>query len=146
MRRSEVGPDALGGIMRRVFVGVLCAVGAIISLSMPAGAAGPPVERFDGIYASCTGLGDVFVVTLPGRGPITPGFVLDGGQVLVPYEIHVVQTITPSDGSEPQVFTHDAVRRAPARGTFSTCTAAGSFETPDGTFSQTLEAKVVVHP
>jgi hypothetical protein len=121
-------------------IGALTAFGSGVA---PAGAAGPPVERFDGIYVTCAELGDQFIVSIPGDGPITPGPVLGTNLVLVPYELHYVFTFTPVGGTAV-TESSDIVKIAPRNATLDTCTANGSFSDETGTYSLHLEVKVAV--
>lgn len=114
-------------------------------LGAPAGASGPPVERFDGMYLTCDGLGEVFIVTLPGNGDFTPGFVLDSNTVLVPYEFHFEFTFTPT-GGDPQTETEHLVKRAPKRATLDRCVGRGEFSDDAGTYVFDIEALVAVRP
>jgi len=121
-------------------VGALAALGPGIA---PAGAAGPPVERFDGIYVTCDGLGDQFIVSIPGSGPMTPGPVLGTNLVLVPYGLHTQFTFTPVGGT-PVTATSDTVKMAPRNATLDTCRGVGSFSDDAGSYEFRVEAKVAV--
>jgi hypothetical protein len=129
---------------------LLSAVATSLSLGIaaaPAGAAGPPVDRFDGIYATCEGLGEIFAVSLPTNDQArwTPTFVLDGNQVLVPVSFEFRLTFTPTGGT-PQVFVQSASRRAPANATIDSCVAQGTQVGEDGTYELYLSAQLAVHP
>ncbi|MFM7069742.1 MAG: hypothetical protein ACKOYM_09825 [Actinomycetes bacterium] len=114
-------------------------------MAVPAGASGPPVERFDGIYLTCDGLGEVFIVTLPANGDFTPGLVLDSNAVLVPYEFHNSFTFTPT-GGEPQTESEDLVKRAPMQATLDRCVGRGEFSDDAGTYVFNVEALQTVTP
>jgi hypothetical protein len=139
---------AFRGILRRgIVISAAATFGALGLLAAPAEAAGPPVERFDGIYATCEGLGEIFVVTPPANDVArwVPSFVLDGREVLVPVSYEFEFTFTPNGGSpETQIATDS--RRAPARATIDTCVAHGTQVAPEGTYELHLEAQLVVHP
>jgi len=113
----------------------------------PAGAAGPPVERFDGVYATCEGLGEIFAVSLPAndRAKMVPTFSLDGGQVLVPVSVEFSVTITPTGGL-PDTQSFSISRKAPANATIDTCVAHGVQVTDEGTIELHLEATLAVRP
>lgn len=130
---------------QRLAAALAVTLGLVGLLSAAAGAAGPPVDRFDGIYVTCDGLGEVFVVTLPGLGDLTPGFVLDSNTVLVPYEFHNRFTFTPI-GGEPQTETDHIVKRAPNRATLDRCVGRGEFSDDAGTYVFEIEVRVAVHP
>lgn len=78
-------------------ISLAASVAAVGLWAAPAGAAGPPVERFDGIYATCDGLGEICAVSLSAneRAEWVPAFSLDGGQVLVPVSYEYRLTFTP---------------------------------------------------
>jgi hypothetical protein len=141
-------PTGRSGASRR---GILTSlVGTSIALGLwaaPAGAAGPPVERFDGIYATCEGLGEIFAVSLPANehAQLVPTFVLDGGQVLVPVTYYYRLTFTPTAG-ESQTFVQSASRRAPANATIDTCVAHGTQTTDAGTYELYLEGRMAIRP
>lgn len=137
--RHEGGKD-----MRARIIGLAAGVVAAVGLAAgPAGAAGPPVERFDGIYGQCTGFGDVFVVDLPSEQDLVPAFVLGTRYVLVPTSVREVMTFTGNDGSV-QTQVRDRSRATNRHGTRTTCTAHGEFPTPDGSVSIDLTATAIV--
>ncbi len=115
--------------------------------SSPVGAAGPPVERFDGVYATCDRLGEIFAVSLPSdpHAELVPTFVLDTGEVLVTISYIYVSTFTPTGGA-PQTTTQSASRRAPARATLDSCHARGGYTTDEGTYELRLDATMAVRP
>ncbi len=122
-------------------VGVLGAIGVGIA---PAGAAGPPVDKFDGMYLTCDGLGEIFIVTLPGNGKSTPGFVLGTNTVLVPYRFHFENSFTPV-GGETETQIEDFEKRAPKNQTLDRCSGVGSFSDETGTYTFSVTAWVAVH-
>lgn len=137
-----------GRAWRRAILTSVVSTSATLGLwAAPADAAGPPVDRFDGIYATCEGLGEIFAVSLPSNdhAQLVPTFVLDGGQVLVTVSYEYQLTFTPT-GGEPQTQVQSASRRAPARATIDTCVAQGTQVTTDGTYELYLEAKMAVRP
>lgn len=71
-------------------ISLAASVAAVGLWAAPAGAAGPPVERFDGIYATCDGLGEIFAVSLPAneRAQWVPTFSLDGGHLEARLAVH----------------------------------------------------------
>ncbi len=144
---STSGPRNRGAARRAIRISVVSTLAALGISAAPAGAAGPPVDRFDGIYATCEGLGEIFAVSLPSNDHAqwVPTFVLDGGQVLVIVSYEYRLTFTPIDG-EPQTYVESASRRAPARATIDTCVAQGTQDTADGTYELYLEAKMAVRP
>ncbi len=122
-------------------VGVLGAIGVGIA---PAGAAGPPVDRFDGIYLTCDGLGEQFIVSIPGNGKWVPGPVLGTNTILVPYRFHLEESFTPPGGTtETQVS--DFVKRAPKNQTLDRCSGVYSFSDDSGTYTFSVTAGVAVH-
>ena len=128
-------------------ISLAASVAAVGLWAAPAGAAGPPVERFDGIYATCDGLGEIFAVSLPAneRAQWVPAFSLDGGQVLVPVSYEYRLTFTPTGGT-PQTQVKSGSRRAPANATIDRCVANGTQTNADGTIELHLEARLAVHP
>lgn len=144
-RRSSNG--ALRRRRRRLAALALAAAATIGVWAAPAGAAGPPVERFDGIYATCDHLGEIFAVSLPSNdhAQLVPTFVLDGGQVLIPVSVDYSITFTPV-GGEPQTSAQSVSRRAPARATFDSCHARGGYTTDEGTYELRLDAIMAVRP
>jgi hypothetical protein len=136
---------ALARCSRRV--ALAASVAALGLWATPAGAAGPPVDRFDGIYATCDGLGEIFAVSLPAndRAPMVPTFSLDGGQVLVPISAEYTVTITPT-GGVPDTQSFSVSRRAPANATIDTCVAHGVLVTAEGTVELHLKATLAVRP
>ena len=128
-------------------VGVAASLATLGLWVAPAGAAGPPVGRFDGIYATCQGLGEIFAVSLPAndRAKMVPTFSLDGGQVLVPISVEYSVTITPTGGT-PETQSFSVSRRAPANATIDTCVAHGIVEHAEGTVEIHLTATLAVRP
>ncbi len=143
LRRASSRRAARRGIAS-AFVGTAFALGPC---APSVEAAGPPVDRFDGIYATCEGLGEIFAVSLPANdhARLVPTFVLDGGQVLVPVSYVYRLTFTPT-GGEPQTWEQSASRRAPANATIDTCVAQGTQITDEGTYQLYLAGMMVVHP
>ena len=120
-----------------------CALTTAIGMSSAtaAGAVGPSVDLKDGIYATCTGLGDVFIITLPGRQ--SPGFILDGTKMLIPFDLRFTQTFTPT-GGEPETQEFAISHRAPKHAQLSTCTGSGTEIQPEGTYVFELEVHVAI--
>jgi hypothetical protein len=122
-------------------VGALATIGFGVA---PAGAAGPPVDKFDGIYLECDALGEIFIVSIPGDGHWVPGPILGTNTVLVPYRFHFEESFTPAGGTtETQVF--DAVKRAPKNQTLDRCSGEGTFSDDAGTYTTRITAWVAVH-
>ena len=122
-------------------VGALATIGFGIA---PAGAAGPPVERFDGIYLTCDGLGEIFIVSIPGNGHWVPGPVLGTNTILVPYRFHFEESFTPVGGTtDTQIV--DFVKRAPKNQTLDRCSGVGTFSDDTGTYTFSVTAWVAVH-
>ena len=133
---------------RQGLAALTAAAAATIGLwASPAGAAGPPVERFDGVYATCDHLGEIFAVSLPSdpHAELVPTFVLDTGQVLVTISATYVSTFTPTGGA-PQTTTQSVSRRAPARASLDSCHARGGYTTDEGTYELELDATMAVRP
>ena len=142
---STTTHPALARCSRRV--ALAASVAALGLWATPAGAAGPPVDRFDGVYATCDGLGEIFAVSLPAndRAKMVPTFSLDGRQVLVPISVEFSVTITPT-GGVPDTQSFSVSRRAPANATIDTCVAHGVLVTAEGTIELHLEARLAVRP
>jgi hypothetical protein len=62
---------------------------------LPSAAIASP-EPFEGMRFSCPGVGDI-VLTAPGNGTFTPGFIEGTDALLVPYVVDV--TVSGADGS-----------------------------------------------
>lgn len=132
------------GTKIKTFLGACALLTAVGTASATtANAAGPPVERFDGIYLECDQLGEVFIVSIPGNGTWTPGPVLDTNTILVPYKFHFESSFTPTGGT-PQTEIEEFEKRAPKQATLDRCTGTGEFSDDTGTFEINIVAWVAV--
>jgi hypothetical protein len=74
----------------------------------------------DVLELECDRLGTLEVVVFS-NGPFAPGLVVGSNQVLLPYELHIEGSFTPT-GGEPETFTDDFVKAAPRHGRTDHCT------------------------
>jgi hypothetical protein len=112
----------------------IAAVAATLAVTAAGPAAADPSRR-ETITLTCDALGEFEIVSPPGGGAWTPGLVVGGTRVLVPYAFDIVGTFTPSDGSEPQSFEEHSAKHAPHNGRLDTCTFSDSGSDENGTFS-----------
>jgi hypothetical protein len=118
-------------MVRKVFgagVALLMTTGTLIGIVANAASADPHGEL---ITLECEVLGTLDIVT-NGNGLWTPGHVVDGTQVLVPYRFRF--EFTPSGGGEPEVF--EVSKPGPANGRLDVCTF--TLEEEDGTVNGTV--------
>ena len=118
-------------MVRKVFgagVALLMTTGTLIGIVPNAASADPHGEV---ITLECEVLGTFDIVT-NGNGLWTPGHVVDGTQVLVPYRFRF--EFTPSGGGEPEVF--EVSKPGPANGRLDVCTF--TLEEEDGTVNGTV--------
>lgn len=128
----------------KAFLGACALLTAVgMTSTTAANAAGPPVDRFDGIYLTCDELGEIFIVSIPGNGTWTPGPVLDTNTILVPYKFHNVFSFTPTGGTT-QTETEDFEKPAPKKATLDRCTGTGEFSDDAGTYEFNVTAWVAV--
>lgn len=120
--------------MTKTRILAIAATAATLAVSAPGPAAADPM-RGDTITLTCDALGEFDIVSPPGGGAWTPGIVLDGTRVLVPYTFDIVGTFTPSDGSEAQSFEEHTAKNAPHNGRTDTCTFSESGSDENGSFS-----------
>lgn len=94
----------------------------------------PKTETFT---VTCPG-GDVAIVTPPGNGTFTPGFIVGTHQLLIPYRF----TFTVTIGG--QTFTETEAKKAPLPADNITCTFSETFTEngQTGTFTGTVMAVV----
>jgi hypothetical protein len=118
----------------------IAATAATLAAMTAGPAAADPVSRGETITLTCDALGEVEIVSPPGDGAWTPGIVLAGTRVLVPYAFDITGTFTPSDGSEAQTFEEHSVKNAPHNGRLDTCTFSESDSDENGSF--TIEGTV----
>ena len=109
---------------RRVSAALLAAA-AVAVLARPASAAPVNSPRAEEILVTCP-RGDIGVVSAPGNGDFTPGFIVGTHQVLVPYRF--VFTVTGGD----RTFTVTEAKKAPLPTNTITCTFTGK-SVVDGT-------------
>lgn len=70
-------------------------VATILAALIPSAVSAAPAP-FEGLDFTCAGIGDT-VLTAPGNGAFTPGFLEGTNQLFVPYAINV--TVTGPDGT-----------------------------------------------
>ena len=93
---------------------------ALAGTSLLATPAGADPRRGDILELDCDQLGVVHIVVFSNGG--SPGLVVGTNQVFVPYELQVIGTFTPADGSDPVPFTDGFVKRAPRNARTDRCT------------------------
>jgi hypothetical protein len=128
------------GVTRKLIVSA-SAAGALLGAAVGPASADPTnaknSETFDVVCAN--GLGTLPIST-NGNGTWTPGHVTSSNQVLIPYELHISGSFTPSDGGPTETFTDDNVKKAPHNGRLASCTfsVSGSDEFGSFTFGGTV--------
>jgi hypothetical protein len=126
------GGKAEGEMVRRVFgagVALLMTTGTLIGIVANAAGA-DPARHGELITLECEVLGTFDIVT-NGFGQWTPGHVVDGTQVVVPYRFRF--EFTPP-GGETEVF--EVSKQGPANGRLDVCTF--TIEDPEGTVNGTV--------
>jgi hypothetical protein len=120
-------------MVRRLFgaaIALLMTTGALVGVVANAANA-DPTRHGELITLECEVLGTFDIVT-NGNGLWTPGHVVDGTQVVVPYRFRF--EFTPSGGGEPEVF--EVSKPGPANGRLDVCTF--TIEDPEGTVNGTV--------
>ena len=122
---QRTGGRATKRSLRMRALAAITAAGAIAvgGGALPAGAV---PQRGDAFVLDCDLLGTIDVVTNPGNGLWTPGFVVGSNQRLIPYAFEF--TFTPTGGA---AITEEISKPAPRNGRLDRCTFSET--TPEGT-------------
>ena len=99
---------------------VVLVVLGIASLGVAQAAPAAADPNGEVITLDCDTLGTVQVVVFS-NGPSSPGLVVGSNQVVIPYELHLDGTFTPT-GGDPETFSEDVVKPAPRHGRTDHCT------------------------
>ena len=110
---------------------VAVAGGAVLGGVMAAPAGADP-QKGEVLDLSCDVLGDIQVVVFSnGRG--SPGLLVGGNQVGIPYALDLTVTFTPT-GGDPMTEVEQFEKPAPRNGRLDHCTFHQEESDPSGTF------------
>ena len=103
--------------IHRALFAALGGVALAVLFALPASA---DPKRGEILELDCDVLGTVEVVVFS-NATATPGLDITSNRVLIPYEVHITGSFTPT-GGEPETIQEDVVRRAPRNGRLDSCT------------------------
>lgn len=111
------------GVLRLFAAAIVTSILLGFLASAPAGA---DPKKGDVLVLVCDTLGSVEIVVFS-NGSASPGLVVAGNRVVVPYRLYVEGTFTPNDGGDPQTFIEEFNRPAPRNGRTDHCTFEFAF-------------------